>query len=74
MLLDPSSASDGATRRVKTWHCPKCGRELKSGGESIPEAMSVYWRVFPDPLDATDIKCSCGAVLSAKDLMTNEMA
>jgi len=53
----------------KMWKCPKCGRSLTSGGESIAETLGPLASALPDLAGMTDIKCACGAVISAKQLI-----
>ncbi len=53
----------------EVWKCPKCGRSLSSGGESIAAALGPLARAIPDLARSTDIKCPCGAVISAEDLI-----
>jgi len=70
-----AEASDAATTEKSTmWKCPKCGRALTSGGESIAESLKFYSSFMPELDGMTDIQCACGAILSAKDLLDPKQA
>ena len=56
----------------EVWKCPKCGRSLSSGGESIAAALGPLARAIPDLARSTDIKCPCGAVIPATHFLGQE--
>jgi len=59
---------------TQMWKCPKCGRALTSGGESIAQALGPLASALPDLAAMTDIKCACGTVIPASQLVDRKQS